>query len=186
VAIIASQAVGRYARARDEVTGGVPLDEYTAASLADNTWLQAETTVRQWKDKCAKAGVEPLPVRPDVLTEWVLELARMGRRLSTIKTRLGCLGTYSRIHGYVLERKLLTNILRGIAKRQGRPDQAEPLMLAQIQDILASLDRARPGDLRDGAAFVGWPGALRSAEVAALDWLRPAPTTTAPMPGGSS
>jgi hypothetical protein len=173
VAIIRHQAVGRHARARDTVTGDIKLDEFTAMSLADATWLQTATTVRQWKPHCAKLGVEPLPVLPAALMAYVLDLARKGRRLSTIRVRLGCLGTWSRIHGHVLERKLLTNVLRGIAKTQGRPDQAEPLMLDQLQDILAHMDLARPADLRDSATLaVPWVGALRGAEASALDWQR--------------
>ena len=118
--IITAQAVGRHARARDRVTGGIDIDEFTAVSLSDATWLQTDTTVRQWKEHCAKLGVDPLPVLPAPLKFYVLDLARKGRRLSTIRVRLGCLGTWSRIHGHVLERKLLTNVLRGIAKMQGK------------------------------------------------------------------
>jgi hypothetical protein len=176
VAIIGTQAVGRYARARDTVTGGTVLDEYTAASLADATWLQTATTVRQWLPHCAKLGVDPLPVQPAALMAYVLGLARKGRRLSTIRVRLGCLGTWCRIHGHVLERKLLTNVLRGIAKMQGKADQAEPLLLDQLQDILAHMDAARVVDLRDAVALaVPWAGALRGAEASALAWLRAGP-----------
>ncbi len=174
--IITSQAVGRYARARETVTGGIELDEFTAMSLADATWLQTATTVRQWLPHCAKLGVDPLPVLPVPLKSYVLDLARKGRRLSTIRVRLGCLGTWCRIHGHVLERKLLTNVLRGIAKMQGKADQAEPLMLDQLQDILAHMDPARSTDLRDSAALaVPWAGALRGAEASALDWQRAGP-----------
>jgi hypothetical protein len=176
VAIIATQSVGRYARARDIVTDGVELDEYTAVSLSDATWLQTATTVKQWKGNCAKLGVPPLPVLPTSLKAYVLDLARKGRRLATIRVRLGCLGTWCRIHGHVLERKLLTNVLRGIAKTQSRPAQAEPLMLDQLQEILAHMDAARPADLRDSVALaVPWAGALRGAEASALDWLRAGP-----------
>ena len=176
MAIITTQAVGRYARARETVTGGIELDEFTAMSLADATWLQTATTVRQWLPHCAKLGVAPLPVSPAALKAFVLDLARKGRRLSTIRVRLGCLGTWCRIHDHVLERKLLTNVLRGIAKSQPKADQAEPLMLDQLHDILAHMDPARPADLRDSAALVvPWAGALRSAEASALDWQRAGP-----------
>jgi hypothetical protein len=175
VAIITAQAVGRYARARETVTGDAELDEFTAMSLADATWLQTATTVRQWKAHCAKLGVDPLPVLPAPLKAYVLDLARQGRRLSTIRVRLGGLGTWSRIHGHVLERKLLTNVLRGIAKTQTKPDQAEPMMLDQLRDILAHMDPERPADLRDSAIAVLWAGALRGAEASALDWQRAGP-----------
>jgi hypothetical protein len=67
-------------------------------------------------------------------------------------------------------------VLRGIAKSQPKADQAEPLMLDQLQDILAHMDPARPADLRDSAALVvPWAGALRSAEASALDWQRAGP-----------
>jgi site-specific recombinase XerC len=176
VGIIATQAVGRYARARDIVTGGADIDEYTAASLADATWLQTATTVRQWVPHCAELGVEPLPVQAAALKAYVLNLARKGRRLSTIRVRLGCLGTWCRMHNHVLERRLLTNVLRGIAKTQGKPDQAEPLMLDQLQDILAHMDAACIAHLRDSVALaLPWCGALRGAEASALDWLRAGP-----------
>jgi hypothetical protein len=80
------------------------------------------------------------------------------------------------MHDHVLERKLLTNVLRGIAKMQGKADQAEPLMLDQLQDILAHMDPVRPVDLRDSTALaVPWAGALRGAEASALDWQRAGP-----------
>jgi hypothetical protein len=124
VAIIKEQAVGRHARARDTVTGGADIDEYTAVSLADATWLQTATTVRQWLEHCATLGIDPLPVSEAALKAYVLDLARKGRRLSTIRTRLGCLGTWCRVHDHVLQRKHLTNVLRGIAKTQPKADQA--------------------------------------------------------------
>lgn len=176
MAIIERQAVGRYALARATVTGGLALDEFTAASLADATWLQTATTVKQWTAHCAKLGVAPLPAAPAALKAYVLDLARQGRRLSTIRVRLGCLGTWHRLHQQPLDRTLLTNVLRGIAKTQARPGRAEPLMLGQLQDILAHLDPARPADVRDAAALaLPWAGALRGAEAAALDWQRAGP-----------
>jgi site-specific recombinase XerC len=176
VATIRDEAVGRHARARDNVTGGIELDEFTAISLADATWVQTDTTVRQWKEHCAKLGVAPLPVLPELLKSYVLALARKGRRYATIQTRLGCLGTWCRIHDQVLQRKHLTNILRGIAKAQPKVDQAEPLMLDQLLDILDHMDQARPADIRDSAALaVPWAGALRGAEACALDYQRAGP-----------
>jgi integrase len=183
VAIIRTQAAGRYARARETVTGGADIDEYTAASLADATWLQAATTIRQWKEHSRKLGVEPMPPSPAALKEWVLAMAREGRRYSTIKTRLGCLGTWCRVHGHVLQRKHLTNVLRGIAKVQPKADQAEPLMVDQLQDILRHMDPAVPRDVRDAAVLVMWAGALRGAEACALDWQKAGPEHDGPNAG---
>jgi hypothetical protein len=84
-AILKEQAVGHHAR--DTVTGGANIDEFTAVSLADATWQQTVTTVRQWLEHCTTFSIDPLPVSEAALKAYEFDLARKGRRLSTICTR---------------------------------------------------------------------------------------------------
>jgi integrase len=147
-------------------------NEFTARARSANTWLACGVAVRRFSAWCAEKGHEPLPAKMEVVEDWIVDLARNGRRISTIRTYLGALCTWHRRHGFELRTKMLLDTLKGIAKTSAPPMRSKPLMAAMLHEILDHLEMQAPdlAAVRAGALLsLMLACAMRGAEVAALD-----------------
>jgi integrase len=148
-------------------------NEFTARARSANTWLACGVAVRTFREWCRKKGHEAMPASIDVVEDWIVHLARNGRRISTIRTYLGGLRTWHRRHGHELRASMLLDTLKGIAKTSPPPLQSKPLMAAQLHEILDHLDPADPADVRAGALLsLMLACALRGTEAVCLDLAR--------------
>jgi integrase len=145
-------------------------NEFTARARSANTWLVCGVAVRRFTEWCKERGHQPLPAAVEVVEDWIVDLARNGRRISTIRTYLGALCTWHRRHGHELRTKMLLDTLKGIANTSEPPTKSKPLMAAQLYDILDHLNPADPADVRAGALLsLMLACALRGTEATALD-----------------
>lgn len=145
-------------------------NEFTARARSANTWLACGVAVRRFREWCRKKGHEPLPASIEVVEDWICDLARDGRRISTIRTYLGGLRTWHRRHGHELRASMLLDTLKGIAKTSPPPLQSRPLMAPMLHEILDHLDPMDPAAVRSGALLsLMLSCALRGAEAVCLD-----------------
>ena len=145
-------------------------NEFTARARSANTWLVCGVAVRGFTEWCKEKGHEPLPAPIMVVEDWIVDLARKGLRISTIRTYLGGLCTWHRRHGHDLRTKMLLDTLKGIANTSQPPMKSKPFMATQLSEVLDHLDPADHGDVRAGALLsLMLSCALRGTEATALD-----------------
>lgn len=161
---------------------GVPLTASDAERIA--TAIEAELAPstretyacgwRQWERWCQGRGIAPLPAPPEALAAFLAERAEAGLHFTTLDAY--CSGIAHR-HGqeglpdptaHVVVRRVRRGLRRimGVAPRR----QAHPLTVAELAQIVSSIDADTAIGKRDRAIFlVGYASAMRPGEVAALD-----------------
>ncbi|OOC52412.1 MULTISPECIES: tyrosine-type recombinase/integrase [Nocardiopsis] len=176
---------------RDRIQG---LHEAAAAKIADavpeNTRRAYATDRADWAAFCASLGIEPLPVRDDVLAWYVTELLERGsaslpeqrRRplaASSVERRLSAVATMAQEHGDPApnQRAARKAIAGHRATRPARPRQAAAAGVEELRTLVcAARAQERPGGqsaqrlrARDACLLlVAWDLMLRRSELAGL------------------
>jgi integrase len=154
-----------------------------AADLSKNTISEATRSAyfsdtyifQNW---CEMQGVDYFPTSPAVLAMYCARMHQLGKKPSTIRRALTAIRRHHLEGGYpdpVDHRVKLVE--KGIRREQGTEQRkAAPITLDRLKRIIDTIDRTSPISnsreikLRDRAMLlVGWSGALRRSEIAALD-----------------
>lgn len=160
-------------------------DQTAASSLSSRTREAYAHDVAMFAAWCERAGARPFPLDVEVVRLWVADLSMQvapdgGLRYapSSIERFLAALSrvNYDLGHGRGGTRHpRIAEVLSGLRRqRQHGPSRAEPLLTDDISRILSEFDFSRwPAGVsaaRDRLALLlGYEGALRVSEVAALD-----------------
>jgi integrase len=146
---------------------------YIAAARAHGTRRVYESAWRRWEAWCRLMHTDALPAAPEAIAAYLAELADAGRSLATIKGALASILFFHRQAGHALERRqpAIAAVMGGIARRVSRPIRhAAPLELKELRRVLAGIEGDSLCEVRDRALLlVGFFGALRRSEIAALD-----------------
>lgn len=146
--------------------------DYARASKADNTWLAYESQWERFAAWCERCGLASLPAAPDTVGLYLVHLADLGRRPSTIDVVLAAIGKIHRLAGHSSPREhvIVSEIRAGIRRRLGIASRRVDPLLA---DDLRALTRGRSDELRDvrdrALLLLGWAGALRRSELVGID-----------------
>lgn len=149
-------------------------DDDLADAKAPRTLIQYRSAWRVYVAWCEAENREPMPDNiARQLRDWIRHLSRSGRASTTIDSYVAAVCTVARYNGRTVERQLLVENLKAARRRGGPPRRAKPLRANVLAAVITGLDPRHPRDARDGAIMlVAFGGALRSAEVAGLDWAR--------------
>lgn len=143
--------------------------ELAANSLSDNTRRSYDDCWRRFAAWCRERRVECLPADPVTVATWV---GSCGLSLSSIRVTLAAVGYAHRLAGYdsPTTATAVRATVRGLGREQGTAQrQVRPLRLAQLRRVLEPIPADRLG-LRDrGILLLGFAGAFRRSELAALD-----------------
>lgn len=146
--------------------------EEIEGAFAPATWRAYRAALDAWEAFASDRGLEPLPVDPGALCDWIRHLDAGGAKHSTIRVRVAALKTISKTvrapFPIDADRELL---MRSIARRKGtRPDQHQPLLTPDVRELLEHLPADGILNLRDRAIMLlTYAGAFRRSEVAAID-----------------
>jgi integrase len=157
---------------------GPDLDEFDARAAAFARSSRAPATERayspDWRDfeaSCDRAGVDPLPAAPATIGRYLADNAER-LKVSTLVRRAAAIAVAHRLTGYPLDRghPAIASVLAGIRLSYGSAQQAKAAILtADLRRIVRALP-ARIDGVRDAAILlVGFAGAFRRSELAALD-----------------
>ena len=164
------QGVDRISQAYQRVTKGTRANKYAARARSANTWLVCDTAVRSFTENCDAKGFQPMPASIEAVEDWVMALADKGLRISTIRTYVGSVCTWHRVHKHELRTKMLMDTLKGIANTSPPPMRSKPLMAAMLHEILDHLDAGDLRSVRSGALLsLMLACALRGTEATAID-----------------
>lgn len=138
------------------------------ASATRRAYLSDFATFEAW---CAKHRLAPLPATPATVAVYLAALADLARRPATIERALTGIAHAHRTRGFAWHRghPAITEVMTGIRRRLGTaPLQKAPLVDDELAALVAVLDKDLAG-LRDRAVLtLGWWGAFRRSELAAL------------------
>lgn len=139
---------------------------------APATWRAYRAEWNGFARWCRTRGLDPLPATVETVVWWLQDQAAQGYAVSTIARRLVTIGQAHRKAGH--EPPTSTEPVRavwaGVRRRLGTAQrQVAPATIEVLRRMVATCDD-RPGGIRDRALLVvGFAGAFRRSEVAALD-----------------
>lgn len=146
-------------------------EDYLARSKSPNTVRAYAADWRDFSAFCGTHGLVPLPALPSALALYLTELA--GRvKPSTLSRRLAAISQAHRLAGHEspTESVPVRKLLRGIRRTHGTAVVPKrPLLVAEILAILEKLPPTPIGARDRLILLIGFSGALRRSELAALD-----------------
>lgn len=152
--------------------------EFERAGTPANTKRAYEGDWKRFESWCALWGHRALPASPQVVILYVTYLADPERpggsqKPATIERAMAALSHYHKVRGYVPPRQSVhvqTHIRKVKNALKMAPEQAPPLLVRHLEKIIQRMPATDPVAIRDKALLlVGWAGALRRSEIAALD-----------------
>jgi site-specific recombinase XerD len=146
--------------------------DYAERAHAPNTRRAYRADLAHFGAWCAARSLEPLPADPATVALYFTHLADAGAKLATIRRRVAA------INGVHAERGLekpsahpeVRRVLRGIANTIGAPPvRKDALTIELLRQALGTLDGSLKGTRDRAILLLGFAGAFRRSELAALD-----------------
>lgn len=145
---------------------------YARAGKAGNTRRSYATGWAQFEAWCARTGLAALPADPQAAALFLAALAADGRKPSTVALRLAAIVARHRDAGAPFDdgHFALSEVMAGIRRSHGvAPDKKAPILSPDLRAMIEAMPEGLPG-IRDRAVLLlGYGGALRRSELAALD-----------------
>lgn len=149
------------------------VDTLRRASKAANTRRAYASDWARWAAWCADRGLPALPASAQAVAAYLADHAGV-LSVSTLRRHLSSISKAHQVAGHQspCRNAYVGDALAGLRRNHGAtPDAAPPLLAADLRRTLAAVAGPSPADLRDRALLlVGWAGALRRSELAALRW----------------
>ena len=144
------------------------------AELSAATRAAYASSWRNWEAWCYARGVLPLPAAPEALAAYLTERADSGICYGTLDS--ACSAIAQRHHRDGLSDPtadpVVARVRRGLRRIMGTAPrrQAHPLTVAELAQVVASIDTETPIGVRDRSVLLlGYAAALRPSELAALE-----------------
>lgn len=144
------------------------------AELAASTRETYACGWRQWERWCHGRDIDPLPAPPEAIAAFLTERAEAGVHFSTLDCYCSGIAYRHRQEGLPDPTAdfLVRRVRRGLRRILGVAPirQAHPLTVAELGQIVVSIDTDDAKDIRDRAILlVGYASAMRPGEISALD-----------------
>ncbi|GAA4807937.1 tyrosine-type recombinase/integrase [Nocardioides caeni] len=144
------------------------------AELAASTRETYACGWRQWERWCSGRGIQPLPAPPEGVAAFLAERAEAGVHFSTLDCYCSGIAHRHRQEGLSDPTAdfLVRRVRRGLRRILGVAPirQAHPLTVAELGQIVASIDTDDAKDVRDRAILLlGYASAMRPGEISALN-----------------
>jgi len=146
---------------------------YAARSRAEATRKAYASDWRLWAAYAAATGASTLPASVEALCAYCVHMADVELlRVSTIRRRLASIAVAHVAAAYdppPTRDPRVRAVVTGIARTFGeRPHRKDPALLADLERAVAVCGRDLRGTRDRAVLLVGWAGAFRRAELAAL------------------
>lgn len=145
-----------------------------ADARSQNTRLAYASSMRSFRAWCEANAQPSLPTNPAVVSAYLVDLADVGRSLSTIELAVSAIGAAHRDAGHAADpchHRGVRTVMQGLKRRYaGVPRrQAHALTVPELKRILGGIDRSTTAGRRDSAMLLlGLTLALRRSEICAL------------------
>jgi integrase len=162
------------------------IDTALEAHHAPSTLYSYGSAWRGFARWCHERGFTPLPTVPEVVCAYITRQAERGLTMGMVTSTLAAIA-----HRHIsageptpTDVELVRRVRRGLRRTLGIAPRrrARPLLVEDLRQILAAVDRTTAAGKRDAALILlGFSSALRRSELAALDV-----ADLAPKPGGNA
>jgi len=154
-------------------TDAARISAAVAAGHAETTRTVYASAWRRWEVWCATRGLPALPATSAAVCAYLTERAEQGVSIRTIDLACSAIAYEHRNRGVEepTADQAVRQVRRGLRRTLGTAPRrrARPLNVADIRQILNSINRSTPLGARDAAIILlGFASALRRAELAAL------------------
>ena len=146
--------------------------EYARQARAGATLRAYASDWRDWEAWCRGCGAMPLPAMPETIGLYLADLARSGRKVSTISRRLVAVSQAHRVAGAAIDLKhpAIREVLAGIRRSLGVRKEAKVALLTRdIRRCVAAMPGSLIGSRDRAVLLLLFAGALRRSELVALD-----------------
>ena len=143
---------------------------YRSRAKAENTRAAYRSAVRAWCSWCDRHGVPPLPASPRDVAAFLAAERDRGQAGNTLKLRAAAIRFLHRAAGLPspTDTAEVSETMAGIRRDAPNPQKKRAATLAVLRELLAPIPDDVRG-LRDRALLlVGFAGALRRSELAAI------------------
>lgn len=148
------------------------IQRYLACAQAENTKRAYRSDWRAFNGWCVVRDYRSLPADPGTVALYISKLADDGFKVSTIARRLVTIEQFhhNRELSSPVDTSLVQTVFKGIQRKIGtKPNSKRPILITDLQTILATLPNSLAG-LRDKALLlVGFAGAFRRSELVSID-----------------
>lgn len=150
------------------------IDAAVAAHHAPATRTTYASAWRGFERYCAERGFAAMPAAPEVVCAYITSQAERGLTMGMVTCTLAAIAHRHRVAGLddPTDSELVTRVRRGLRRILGVAPRrrARPLLVEDIRDILAAIDRTTAIGKRDAAIILlGFASAMRRCELAALE-----------------
>ncbi|MBV8095660.1 MAG: site-specific integrase [Acetobacteraceae bacterium] len=139
-------------------------------SAAPATLRAYKADWQHYAEWCARTGFAPVPAEPTAVGAYLASLAGT-HAPTTIRRRLSAIGKMHRFNDLPWNpaHRAIQEPLQGLLRTHGRPvEKAAALTLDIIRQLVAMCDRSACGRRDRALLLIGFAGALRRSELAAL------------------
>jgi integrase len=145
--------------------------DFAAASMSENTRRAYASDWQTFATFARSIGADVMPATPDTVAAHLAALARAGRKASTVARAAAAIATAHKTAGHTspTTHPAVVAVLAGIRRTLGTaPTKKAPVVVDDLRALVATCDATTAG-LRDRAVLVvGFAGAFRRSEIAAL------------------
>jgi site-specific recombinase XerD len=120
---------------------------------------------------CESSQRSSFPASPETVVAYLTELTRKGKKVPTLNRRLSAISQAHQIAGWESPTRstLVRALLRDIRQTHGTATRGkEPLLIPELKRVIAALPKNLLGFRDRALLLVGFAGALRRSELAAL------------------
>ena len=147
---------------------------YVLAAKAPSTLRAYRSDWRHFTAWCRDRDVPALPAAPETVALYLAALADDHRRPATLTRRLTSIAKAHETAGFpspaTVKHAAVSETLKGIKRIHGTAQPGKsPLVTADLQKLLAHTGRGALGDRDKALLLVGYCGAFRRSELAALE-----------------
>lgn len=145
---------------------------YERAALAQGTLRAYLAAWRSFEAWCAKREAPSLPATPQLVGRYLGDLADGGLSVSTIRRHVVAI---ARVHVAAdvpdpCAARFVRDVIAGIARTHGQPARKkDPLTLEPLREVISKLDDTLQGARDRALILLGFAGAFRRSELAALE-----------------
>ena len=150
------------------------IDTALEAHHAPSTLDSYGSAWRGFERWCLERGFTPLPAAPEVVCAYITRQAERGLTMGMVTSTLAAIAHWHTSAGMPnpTDCELVRRVRRGLRRILGVAPRrrARPLLVQDLRQILAAVDRATAAGKRDAALILlGFASALRRSELAALE-----------------
>ncbi len=141
------------------------------ASRSANTLRAYEQAMRAFRDWCTQKAVQALPAEPEAVAAYLVHRMKSQAKASTLAVIVSAIRHYHKQVGAQspTEAQGVQDVMRGIRRSIGTAQvQKSPATAERISAIVAHLDRGIKGQRDRAILLLGFAGAFRRSELAAI------------------